>query len=76
MLGFEMLWLSNIIKETDNVWNTFPKFVFNVVGEILFFFFLKLKCNYKIENLLVKLSNSHEQALLTWKLIEADFLTD
>lgn len=39
MLGFEMLWLSNIIKETDNIWNTFPKFVFNVVGEIILGFF-------------------------------------
>ncbi len=62
---FEVKWLLNVIKENDNVWNTFPKHVFNGVGGIEFL----LKCNNKIEKLPIKLSNFHKQALLAWKLI-------
>ncbi len=72
VLSFEMLnntfkvqWLANLIKERDNIWNIFPKSVFNAVGRIHFL----LKCNYKIVKLPVKLSNFHKQALLAWKLI-------
>lgn len=50
---------------SDNIWNIFPKHIFNEVGGIEFL----LKCNYKIEKLPVKLSNFHRQALLAWKLI-------
>ena len=41
MLSFETLnntfkvkWLSYTIRENDNIWSTFPKYVFNGVGGI------------------------------------------
>lgn len=41
VLSFEMLnntfkvkWPSNVIRETDIIWNIFPKHVFNGVGGI------------------------------------------
>uniref|UniRef100_A0A3P9LHW9 Reverse transcriptase domain-containing protein n=1 Tax=Oryzias latipes TaxID=8090 RepID=A0A3P9LHW9_ORYLA len=63
--SFKIKWLSQLLKEEDNIWNAFPKYIFDTVGGLKFL----LKCNYKIEKLPTKLSNFYKQALLAWKLV-------
>lgn len=62
---FKIKWLTKLIQEEDNIWNAFPKFIFNSIGGLNFV----LKCDYNPDKLPVKLANFHKQALLSWKLV-------
>lgn len=63
--SFLVRWLSNLIKEAECIWNTFPKQIFDSLGGLNFL----LKCDFKIEKLPVKLANFHKHALLAWKMV-------
>uniref|UniRef100_A0A8C1Z089 Reverse transcriptase domain-containing protein n=1 Tax=Cyprinus carpio TaxID=7962 RepID=A0A8C1Z089_CYPCA len=63
--SFLVRWLSNLIKEAESIWNTFPKQIFDSLGGLN----LLLKCDFKIEKLPVKLANFHKHALLAWKMV-------
>lgn len=58
--SFKVKWLNNPLKGENNIWNTFPNYIFNMMGGL---------CDYKIEKLPTKLSNFYKQTLLAWKLI-------
>ncbi len=49
----------------ESPWNAFPNYIFNTLGGIDFL----LKCNFSVENIPVKLTGFHRQALLAWTLV-------
>ncbi len=59
-----MNWITQYLKKKDNMWNTFPNFLFKSVGGLEFL----LKCNYCIDKIPVKLARFHKQALKAWTL--------
>ncbi len=61
---FKMNWITQYLKKKDNMWNTFPNFLFKSVGGLEFL----LKCNYCIDKIPVKLARFHKQALMAWTL--------
>ncbi len=61
---FKINWITQYLKKIDNMWNTFPNFLFKSVGGLDFL----LNCNYCIDKIPVKLARFHQQALMAWKL--------
>ncbi len=56
---FKINWITQYLKKKDNMWNTFPNFLFKSVGGLEFL----LKCNYCIDKIPVKRARFHQQAL-------------
>ncbi len=61
---FKINWITQYLKKKDNMWHTFPNFLFKSVGGLEFL----LKCNYCIDKIPVKLARFHQQALMAWVL--------
>ncbi len=63
--AFKINWLNKYLKNQHSIWYIFPQQAFSFVGGITFL----LMCNNNISKITVKLSNFHQQVLLSWALI-------
>ncbi len=62
---FKIKWIRQFLRNPNSIWNFIPNFLISELGGLNFV----LLCNYNIEKIPVKLSNFHEQMLLSWSLI-------
>ncbi len=60
--AFKISWIKSYLKNPSSMWNSFSHYIFSNLGGLNFI----LLCNYNVDKIPMKLSEFHEQALLSW----------